>query len=164
MKNKTKTLLILLLITNLSAGYAQQNMVCKGKITDVGTHDPLKDVNIYRVSNGDTTLFKSNAAGEFQIPLQTGARLLLKKTGYAWQIVRIYNNDIQHIKMSRSKPSMNPTIFADEKVVENIVVTFDGQPVPQSEIDDALSIDFNDINFGIRKTKDGSTEFYMITK
>ena len=165
MKNKTLKILILLLITNLSTGYAQKNIVCKGTITDAGTNKPLNDVLIYSAFNGDTVLYKSNAAGTFQMSLQTGSKLLLKKAGYTWQFFRAYNNDIQHIKMTRSKPQEKLTIIkADGKAVENLTVTFDGQPVTESEWDDAMSIDFKEVNFGIKTNKDGSTQFYIETR
>ena len=169
MKNKLLSIFVLLLAIIVSTGYAQQEIVCKGKIVDSGTHSPLKDVRIFRVFNGDTVLFHSNAAGEFQIPLQTGSRLLLKKSGYAWQIVRINNNDFQQIQMVTSKPSPKPSITNPVTGVidYDIDVYIDGQLVPEHEVNDAM-MDLAKEIAGIRTvqkqaSQDGRGKIYIRT-
>ena len=166
MKNKLLSIFVLLLVILVSTGYAQQEIVCKGKIVDSGTYSPLKDVRIFRVFNGDTVLFQSNAAGEFQIPLQTGSRLLLKKSGYAWQIVRVNNNDIQQIKMVLSKQWPKPTAITNGIVDDDIDLYIDGQLVPEYEVNDAMGLTKE---ISLIKTipkqisKDGRGKIYLTT-
>ena len=160
----------LLLLINVSTGYTQQNVVCKGQITDSTTNSPLNDVSIYRVFNGDTVLYKSNAEGSFQISLQTGSRLLLKKSGYAWKIARVNNSDILQIKMVKSKPTNKPSIYIinNDTIDNEVDVYFDGQIVPLSEINDAYSISPDEIGgFTIitkEKSNDGKGKIYIISR
>ena len=169
MKNRLLYFFVLLLITGVSTGIAQQQLVCRGKIVDSDSNSPMKDVMIYKVFNGDTVMFQSNAAGEFQIPLQTGSRLLLKKSGYAWQIVRVNNNDFQQIKMVRSKPLPRPTLTNPEtgEIDDDIDLYIDGQLVPKSDVNDAMSGLANELS-GLRVipkqgSRDGRGKIYMRT-
>ena len=166
MKNNNLYFFIILLITHISVGYAQQNIVCKGKITDVNTNLPLQEVKIFKVFNGDTVMYQSNATGDFQISLQSGSKLLLRKPGYAWKTVRVSNDEILQIKLTPSKPQ-NPTIHntKEDKIYEADVY-INGQLVPKSEVNDALSLDPKEItNLSTRTNKvTGRGEMHIETK
>ena len=170
MKNNKKIFaLMLFLIINI--GYAQQDFIFRGIITDANSNLPLPDVRIYRINAGDTLKSQCNSNGEFQLSLNVGSRLLLKKSGYAWQIVRITNNDLQQIKLIPSKQENSEIILydLDDKRKEGEVdFYFNGQLVQKTEWADALSIDPNEIRgVGVRDaklSKDGRHKFYIETK
>ena len=165
MKNKTLSTFVFLLIINLSAGYAQ-NIMCRGTIVDADTNLPLREVSIYKERDINTVLLKSNNAGEFQISIQTGSRLLLKKSGYVWQIVRADNNNPQHIELVPSNPENSEIILrdADEKRREGETnLYFNGQLVPETERTDALGIDKKEIkNIDVR-IENGKQAFIIDT-
>ena len=158
-----------LFIVSTAVGYAQQDIVCKGIITDSTTNLPLEDVRIYKIFNSDTIMYQTNASGEFKIPLQAGSKLFLKKKGYAWQNVRISNNEIQQIQMKPSKQSSpSPIIITREDTGktygnDSIDVYFNGHLVPASELNDALSIDVNEIiTFSLRTTDERGVMYFQI--
>ena len=113
MNKKYLCFYILLLLVSVSIGYAQQEIIYKGKIVN-SFNLPLKDVRICKTYN-DTVFFQSDAVGEFQISVQTDTKLLFKKNGYAWQIVGVNDNDLQLIKMVYSKSSLRPLSITDQR-------------------------------------------------
>lgn len=147
-------------------GFAQQNFLCKGKIVDFNTKLPLQDVRIYcTYNNRDTIETLCNMKGEFQISLQTGSKLLFKKRGYAWHVVKIANKEIQQISLKPSRPI--PKIqFQGEEDLDNTDIYVDGQLVPREEWDDAFSMDREEKTLGTassRVTKDKRNKIYIIT-
>jgi len=169
MNKKRIFILFFVLTTSLLTGHTQQQIVCKGKIIDSSNNLPLQNVKIYKVFNSDTVLYQSNNAGEFQISLQMGSRLLLKKSGYAWQIVRINTDDIKQIKMVSSKNSSKPIISYDGIIDDDIDLYIDGQLVPESEVIDAISLDSKDLDLSFLRviskqmSKNGRSKMYLKT-
>ena len=168
MKKIPLFIVLLLLIVNTSVGYAQKDIVCKGTITDSITRLPLEDVRIYKIFNSDTVMFQTNPAGEFQISLQAGSKLFLKKTGYAWRIVSVSDNKIQQIKMKPSTPSSGPLITRTDTGKsfnnEDVDLYFNGQLVPFSEMNDALDIHGEEIISVSLKTGEKRGEMYIETR
>jgi len=164
---KMKNKIFFLLMLNLSVvGYAQQSPIFRGIIMDANTNLPLKEVGIYRISAGDTLKMQSGVNGEFQLPFKAGSRLLFKKKGYAWHVLRKINDSPQQIKLVPSNPGSKIKLFdQDEKRKEGKMdLYFDGQLVPETEWADALCIDPKEIrDLGI-SSKDGRHKFYIITE
>ena len=163
MKNKKLYTFVLLLTIGLSIGYAQQDFIYRGKIVDANTNLPLQDVSIYRISASDTLKTQCNSNGEFQLSLKVGSKLLLKKSGYAWQIVRITNNDLQQIKLAPSKPDMEIS-FSDAGGSVETDVYFGGLLVPKEEWVDAFSGIDNSYTLDIRRSKDRTRILYYWDK
>ena len=152
MKNKKLYAFLLLLAINLSTIYAQEEIICRGKIVDANTNLPLQDVRIYE---GETLITQSNSNGEFQLSLESSSKFLLKKSGYGWYVLRVKNDDIQQIEMVPSKPPGQPN---------NNDFYFDGQLVPASEVNDASNINPDEIrDFNVRVTG-GKQSMYLYTK
>jgi hypothetical protein len=133
--------LILLLIINLSTGYAQQDFTCRGRIIDANTNLPLQDVRIYLNNEFKT---QSNSNGEFQLSLKTGSGLLFKKSGYGWRFLKITNNDTQQIRLVPSDPEKSEMVFLDragnKREYDGVDFYFNGQLVPEAEWSDANGI------------------------
>ena len=163
MRSKILNTFIFLLVINLTAGYAQ-DITCKGIITDAKTNLPLQDV---RICSGATEWLCLN--GEFQLsPLKADYKLILKKSGYAWHVLRLKNNDLQQGKLVPSNPENSEIKFvnSDNKRIEDEVdFYFDGQLVPKTEWADALSMDPKEIgNLEITLNRDGKPKLYIYTK
>ena len=141
MKNRILNTFVFLLIINLT-GYAQ-DITCRGIIIDANTNLPLQDVRIY----SDNTLTLSRENGEFQMPpLKAGSKLILKKSGYAWYVLRVTNNDMQQVKLVPSDPqNLDLSIGGRPSDESNLEVYFDGRLVPKAEWADALSADRNEV-------------------
>jgi len=140
--------LILLLIINISTGYAQQDLTCRGRIIDANTNLPLQDVKIY-LAKANELKTQSNSNGEFQLSLEVGSGLLFKKGGYGWYFLRINNSDTQQIKLVPTDPAKSEIIFFDldgnKKEFDRVDLYFNGQLVPEAEKSDANGI-FNNFN------------------
>ena len=142
MKNKILLTFVFLLGINLTAGYAQ-DIICRGIIIDAETNLPLQDV---RICLGDTlTAIIKN--GEFQLPpLKADSKLIVKKSGYAWYVLRVKNNDLQQVKLVPSNPEYSPYSINGKTVTENdLEIYFDEQLVPKAEWGDAMSVDSNEL-------------------
>ena len=146
MKNKILLTFVFLLGINLTAGYAQ-DIVCRGIIIDAETNLPLQDVRFCPSNNLNNIIALSSENGEFQLPpLKAGSKLILKKSSYAWYVLRVKNNDLQQVKLVPSNPEYSPYRINGKTVTENdLEIYFDEQLVPKAEWGDAMSVDSNEI-------------------
>ena len=157
MKNKILNTFVFLLVINLTAGYAQ-DITCKGIITDANTNLPLQDVRIYPSNALNTLIAQSGENGEFQLPpLKAGSKLIVKKSGYAWYVLRVNSNDLQQVKLVPIKPSgSNHTINGE---IAELKLYFDGQLVPEEDMDEAMSVDSSEagmVNFRANRVISGN--------
>ena len=130
------TYLLLFFLLHASISYTQQNFVLNGKIADADTKQPLQDVRIYKIFNGDTITTQCNLKGEFQISLNTDSKLLFKKRGYAWHIIKITNREPLQIYLKPTTLTMN----MEKEKVDNTDFYINGHLVPREEMEDALGI------------------------
>ena len=156
---------LLLFMVNVLTSYSQDSFVFNGQIMDINAGLPLQDVKIYCINNSDTTETSSNKKGEFQISIQAGSKLFLKKPGFAWHFVKIYNNDERKIYLTPSKNYSEKDI--GKQNFDTTDFYFNDHLVPQDEWDDASSIDqsmVRSINaYSSKTTNDKRNKIYIYT-
>ena len=137
MKNKKIYVFLLLLLMNLSAGYAQHT-VFKGIILDAATNLPLQDVEIYEDGVRKTV---SRETGEFGILFKADTKLVLKKSGYGWRVLEVKNDDLQQVKEVKLRLSdPNFARFFINGIEVEYELYFDGQLVPKEQMVDAFNV------------------------
>ena len=163
MKNKKIYVFLLLLVISLSAGYAQQT-VFKGIILDAETDLPLQDVGIYEDGVLKTV---SGETGEFGILFKANTKLVLKKSGYAWRILEVKNDDLQQVKEIKLRLSnpRNARFFINGREMP-FELYFDGVLVPKEQVIDAMSVNMNGLIGppNIRMISDGVSIIRYSTK
>jgi len=161
-----------LFLSHISICYAQQDFLCRGKISDAITKSPLKEVMVYKIYRGDTIKTQSNANGIFQISLNTDSRLFFKMKGYGWKFVEIANKDMLQIYLNPSEKGTKFDFLGHDSVPNNdeTDLFLNGQLVPKEEWDDAMGVLKGDTNLfkdivliSSKMNKDGKNKVYVET-
>ncbi|GHT08879.1 hypothetical protein FACS189426_05600 [Bacteroidia bacterium] len=140
-------------LSNIYPAFSQQHNTTwqKAVIWDSITHKPLKDVRIAVIYQNDTTQIQSNSSGEFQYTAKPGTKLLLKKRGYAWRIVKVHEGAVKKIVLLPNKYNSEKEIGKEN--IDKTEIIFDGQLVVREEWDDVGNMDKDETNMEIRNAK-----------
>lgn len=154
-------LIIIISSINLQAIFAQNSVfVFKASIKDSITKAPLKNVRILRYHTGNAKEFVS-PDGNFEIPVEVGDKLHIRKKGYAWHSVKIKSKDIQDIFLVKSKSHQKDIGLEN---YANTEVIYDGENVPQEDWDDVCSTNRDEIASLDIFTKNGKNTIIFKSK